>query len=107
MVLPVHEERLPLFVDHVTTYHAERAKSIGADALPDFVRSGIALAQKYELFDTRDVCRLLDLVMYTGADWTTEDNAWMHARMTDPSLGDLPRRLERVRREMMYRMEEW
>jgi hypothetical protein len=97
--------RRPAFIAHLREFHAPSVAEKDDDGLQRLLADALRKAMSYHLTSTRDICGFLDLVMVFGLDWTIPENAWLHDALAGDSPADAPRRLERLRRRAMYRLD--
>jgi hypothetical protein len=97
--------RLRPYVEYVLEYHPDRAAAIGEAELPAYVKAALTRACEYGLGTNREIFRFLDLTVLFGPDWAREDLKWMHESLTDASISDPSRRLDRLCRRALFRLE--
>ncbi|MCP3135980.1 hypothetical protein [Pyxidicoccus xibeiensis] len=94
------------FLDHLHQHHPEWVAAQGEEEALAVVRGAVRRAHGYALSSTRDVCRLLDLVVIFGPDWSGDEHAWLHQSLVGATPATSSRRLERLLQQAMYRLEE-
>lgn len=74
--------------------------------LHQYVEDALDVAKKYDLTNRQDLCRFLNLTMFHGMEFeNTDDKHWMHEYLTDEEIPDPGKRLDRLYKECIYRLE--
>lgn len=106
LALDYHLREPAPFIAHLHQFHASRAAALGHDGLLEWTRAAIRKAHGHGLRSIRDICRYMDLAMIFGLDWSSPKLAWMQRALMDDAEPDPSRRLEGLRRRVMYKLDE-
>ncbi len=93
-------------VEHLKTNFPAETEEMDSDALHEYVETAFEAAKKYEITSRQDLCRFLNLTMFYGMEFEdNKDKHWMHEYLVDPEISSPGRRLERLYKECVYRLE--
>lgn len=98
--------RSEFLLDHLRLNHADKAEKMGHVGLADFVSQELKRATEFGLTERADICRLLDVVIVLGPILSASDSAWLNSLMRDTQIKIPARRIDKLHRQFLYRLEE-
>jgi hypothetical protein len=89
---------------HVGTFFPDRCKTLGQEAVRQWIELGIARAQRHGILAERDVCRYIDLMFELGRDYDQDPQlAKLRRILEDDKVKNPADRLDRMYREALRR----